>query len=187
MPLFTSSRERRLWVCAFAVLIAIFTTLFIGQPLIKLFGNQDVQAVVFLFVMALIGVAIIVYSLNAKPGRIELSILFGILAVYTMLFLRLGLAERSHLMEYSVLALFIHAAISERGKQGKQIRVPALLAFIIAFLIGVLDECIQILLPHRVFDPIDILFNGMAVAMAIGSSLVLIWIRKKINRSKLKK
>jgi hypothetical protein len=43
----------------------------------------------------------------------------------------------------------------------------------------VLDECIQIFLPDRVFDTDDILFNGFAGLMAIGSSLVLQWIRKK--------
>ncbi len=99
-----------------------------------------------------------------------------------MLFLRLGLPERSHLFEYSVLAIIIHKALNERANQGGQVPVPALLAFAIAFLIGVFDECLQIILPDRVFDPVDILFNGFAVTMAIGSSVILRWIRNYRNK-----
>ncbi len=183
MPLFTSSREKHLWLWAFAVFAAIFSTLFIGEPLAKLFSDQDIRAAVFLFVMALIGIAIILHGLRTKPGKIEITIRLGIAAVYIMFFLRLGMAERSHLIEYSILAIFIHKAITERINQGSQVPVPALLSFIITFLIGVLDECIQIFLPYRVFDLTDILFNGIAVVMAIGSSVVLTWIRKRFGKS----
>ena len=187
MPHFTSSREKHLWLWAFLVFAAIFSTLFIGQPLAILFKNQDIQAAVFLLVMVLVGATMLVHGIKTKPGKIEITILLGIIAVYIMFFLRLGLPERSHLMEYSVLAIFIHKAITERVRQGIKIRMPALLAFVATFLIGVFDECIQIILPNRVFDPTDIMFNGIAAAMAIGSSVVLTWARKLIIRKKLKR
>jgi VanZ family protein len=98
-----------------------------------------------------------------------------------MFFLRMGLPRRSHLIEYSVLATFVHKALIERLNQGKYIVQPALHVLLIAFLIGVLDECIQIFLPNRVFDLYDILFNGIAVAIAIGSTLVLSWLRKRMK------
>ena len=182
MGLFTSSREKHLWIWSFAVLTTIFSTLFIGQPLARLFGNQDVRAVVFVLVMILVGATIIIHALKTKPGKVEITLLLGIVAVYIMFFLRLGMPERSHLMEYSVLAIFIHKAIIERVNQGKQIRWPALLSFFLAFLIGVVDECIQIILPERVFDTDDIIFNAMAVAMAIGSCVVLAWVSKRMGR-----
>ena len=77
-----------------------------------------------------------------------------------------------------MLAIFIHKALLERRNQRDQILIPAPLALVVTFLIGVLDECIQIILPNRVFDPVDILFNGMAATMAIGSSVSFTWVRK---------
>jgi len=186
MTLFTSNREKRLWFWVIVVIVAIFSTLFLGQPLIELFSSQDLRAIIFVLVMLLVGTTILIHAIKTKPSRIELTIWFGLLAVYTMFILRLGMPERSHLMEYSVLAIFIHKAILERKSQGKQIPAPALIALVSTFLIGVLDECIQILLPNRYFDPEDIIFNGMAAVMAIGSSVVLNWVRKRKNTSKMK-
>lgn len=179
MSLFTSSREKKLWLWVLVVIAAIFSTLFIGQPLFKLLANQNLQAAYFLLGMALVGATIIVHGLKTKSSKFEISLWLGLAGVYTMLFLRLGLPERSHLMEYSVLAVFIHKAISERINQGKRIPFPAFLSFLITFLIGVMDECLQIFLPNRVFDPEDIVFNGMAAAMAIGASSLLSWGRRK--------
>jgi len=187
MPLFTSTREKHLWFWVFVVFVAIFSTLFLGQPLAELFSSQDARAVIFLIVMFLVGATILVHAIKTKPTKIELTIILGIVAVYTMFVLRLGMPERSHLMEYSVLAVFMHKAITERITQGKQIPMPALITFSITFLIGVLDECIQILLPDRYFDPEDIAFNGLAAIMAIGSTEILNWVRKWRNRSKLKR
>ena len=54
-------------------------------------------------------------------------------------------------------------------------------------LLGVFNECIQILLPDRYFDPVDIAFNGLAAGMAIESTEILNWVRIWKNRSKLKR
>lgn len=187
MSLFTSSREGRLWFWAFIVFATIFSTLFIGRPLASQLRNQNVQAVFFICAILLVAAAIIVHGLKTKSSKIEISILLGIVAVYVMLFIRLGATERSHLIEYSVLAIFIHKALLERTDQQKSIRMPAFLALVVTFLIGVLDESIQVILPNRVFDPQDILFNGIAVTMAIGSSVLLTWLSNRIDMSKLKK
>ncbi len=178
-PLFTSAYEKRLWLCAMAVLAAIYATLFVGTPLANQLRDQDIQAVFFVSGMLLAAATVIFHGLRTKPGKLELSILIGIIAVYSMLIFRLGAPERSHLIEYSVLAIFIHMALVERAIRKKLILKPGLLALIISFLIGVLDEVLQILIPNRVFDLEDILFNGLAVSMAITSGALLTWIRKK--------
>lgn len=183
MSLFTSTREKYLWFWAFAVFIAIFSTLFVGQPFTKIFANQNIQTAIFLIGMLLVVVTILLHVLKAKPSKTEITILLGIVAVYIMFFLRLGIPERSHLIEYSVLAIFIHKAITERVRQGKRIPLPTLLSFAVTFLIGVFDECIQIVLPNRVFDPLDILFNGFVIIMALGSSVVFNWVKKLITKS----
>lgn len=187
MPTFTSLREKRLWLWAVMVFATIFATLFMGRPLANQLRDQNVQAVFFVLGMLLVGGAIIVHAIRTKPGRLEISIWLGIIAVYVMFIFRLGAPERSHLIEYSVLTIFIHKALVERAQHRQLVLAPALLALLVAFLIGVLDESIQIVLPNRVFDPQDILFNGIAATMAIGVSVLLSWVRKRIAQAKAEK
>ncbi|MEN3324514.1 VanZ family protein [Mariniflexile soesokkakense] len=187
MTLFTSSREKRLWFWAFIVFNTIYATLFMGRPLACQLRDQNVQAFFFVLGILLVGTAIIIHGVRTKPSKSEISILLGIIAVYVMFIFRLGASERSHVIEYSVLAIFIHKALVERVHQKKLILAPAFLALIFTSLIGVLDECIQIILPNRVFDHQDILFNVIAVTMAIGASALLTCVRKRIDRNKIKK
>jgi len=181
MSLFTSSREKRLWLYTFLVLVAIIATLIFGGGLV-LTMDQDLQGALFFFTMIAIGITVILHGLITRPGKAEITIWLGLSAVYIMLYSRLGYAERSHLFEYSVLVIFIHKALIERAIQGKKIPKPALVAFLTAFAIGALDEFVQLFLPSRVFDPIDILFNGFAAFMAIGASMLILWVRKMISK-----
>ncbi len=183
MSFFTSSKEKQLWLYALVVLLTIVSTLFIGHPLLASLASQDVQAVFFLLGMLLVGATILVHGLKIRPSKTELVIWLGLAAVYLLFFLRLGLPERSHLIEYSVLAIFIHKALTERTKQQPLPLKPAIFAFLITVLVGVVDESIQLLLPNRVFDPIDIQFNSLVIFMAIGSSFLLEWVRKKMRKS----
>lgn len=181
MSFFTSEKEKRRWFYVLLVLTAIFAALFFGQPLIKIFGDQNIQAIIFVLGMLLVGAAIIIYGLKTQPRKTELVIWLGLAAVFIMLFLRLGLPERSHLFEYSILAIFIHGALLERAKNKRLIFKPALLAFLTTSTFGTLDECVQLFLPDRVFDTNDILFNGFAAFMAIGARVGLQFLRKKID------
>ncbi len=183
MSLFTSSREKKLWFWALAVVIALFATLFIGRPLANQLRDQNIQAIFFSIAMLLIGAAILVYGLRTKPGKTEILVWLGIIAVYILFIFRLGAPERSHLIEYSVLAIFIHKALVERSVNGKLVLMPAPFALALTFLIGVLDESIQLILPNRVFDAEDILFNGLATLMALGSKIILTWVRKRMGKA----
>lgn len=179
MSLFTSPREKRLWLYAFIVVSVIFSTLFIGNPLLKLLENQDIQAVLFVLGMLLVGVTIITHALRLQPSGIELTIWLGMMAIFLMVFLRLGLPERSHLIEYGVLAIFIHLALLERNTKEQPHFLPALFAFLITFVIGVMDEGIQLFIPNRVFDSEDIIFNGFAALFAIGGNVILDYSRRR--------
>ena len=85
----------------------------------------------------------------------------------------------AHLIEYGVVALFIHEALTERVSQGRRVPGAALLAASLAILLGVIDEFIQLYLPSRVFDPVDIMFNVLAAVMAVAASSALGWARKQ--------
>ncbi|WP_445381206.1 VanZ family protein [Robiginitalea sp. IMCC43444] len=171
MKYFTTSREKKSWLLALLVYGTILSTLFIGTPLSKLLRNQDTQVILFLSGMVLIAISIGLHSFSKRPAKMELTVFFGIVAVYIMFFFRLGAPERSHLIEYSVLAICIHMAMQERIKS--RTWVAGIIAFGITFFLGALDEIIQLFIPERVFDFQDIAFNGLAAALAIGSRLVL--------------
>jgi VanZ family protein len=102
-----------------------------------------------------------------------------------MVFVRMAIPEeRTHLIEYGVVAVFIHEALIERNKQGRRVRFPALYAVLATALVGALDEGIQEILPSRVFDLRDILFNFLAGFMAVTGNLALRWARRWNRRRK---
>jgi len=183
MILFKSDREKRLWLVTLFVIVAIFSTLIIGQPLQQLFANQNFQAALFWLGMILTAFLIIYHGLKSKSGNYIIGVYIGLFAVYIMLFLRLGLPERSHLIEYSVLAIFIHQALTERYKNDPKPYKAGFFAAALSCIIGVFDESIQLIIPDRVFDTNDIIFNCFAVLGAIGSSMCLQWARNKIKKT----
>ena len=183
MPLFSSAGERRLWVWTLAVVVAIYSTLGLAATLVgKL--PEDLFGYVFFYALLIIGVVILTQGLQVRPGGIEIGVALGVVAVYLMVFARMGrgIAERSHLLEYGVVAVFIYEALTERASLCRRVPVPALLAVLATSLVGLLDECIQALLPSRVFDPIDILFNVLAGVMAVAASVALGWARRWARR-----
>jgi hypothetical protein len=186
MSLFTSDRERRLWLWTLAVVVAIYSTLGLAPTLARALGDSGLIEEAVLLSMLLIVATIITQGLKARPGGAEIGVALGVAAVYLLLFLRMTAppAERTHLMEYGVVAVFVYEALTERANQGRRVPVPALLAALATSLLGVLDECIQAFLPSRVFDPIDILFNVLAAVMSVVAMVALGWARRLTIRAR---
>lgn len=174
MSLFTSDRERRLWLWTLAVVVAIYSTLGLARTLAEELRNRDLFDSVFIFGFLLIGAAVLTLGLKTRPGGAEIGVALGVVAAYIMVFARMGIPEeRTHLFEYSVVAVLIYEALKERASRGRPVPRPALLAIATAALVGAVDEGIQVLLPSRVFDPVDIGFNALAALMAVAASLAL--------------
>lgn len=178
---FTSRREKKLWLITGLIVIAIFGTLFLGQPLERYLRSQDVQAVLFLTGMIMVSVSVIGHGLKKRPSTSLLAVVIGLAAVYLMFFFRLGAPERSHLIEYSALAIVLHEVFLERHKNIKMPKYPVVAALVLGILIGVFDEGLQWCFPLRRFDPLDIIFNSSAVVMALSASLILRWVRRKFS------
>ena len=182
--LFNTPRENRYWIYALLTIIAIFATLFMGRPLQQMLRDQNVQAGFFLTGMLLTALAILFHGLKVRPTKHEFAVWFGLAAVYLMLFFRLGAPERSHLIEFSVLAVFIHKALLERQGTERNGWKPAIFAFFLTVAIGIIDESLQLVVPNRHFTYEDILFNALAAFMAISGSMVLQWAGNKFRPSK---
>ncbi|MCY4073486.1 MAG: VanZ family protein [Chloroflexi bacterium] len=187
MPLFSSTRERRLWTALLIVLAAIYATLG-NAPAIAAMLREHVDLTETMVLLSLVGlVAISILFVRRRPGRAELAVGLGIVIVYMMAWLRIGVAspeERTHLFEYSLVAALVHEALLERRENGRRVPAPAILALIISVLLGWLDEGIQSLLPNRVYDLMDVAFNALAATMIIGSRWILSFVRRKVAARK---
>lgn len=176
--MFTSKRERRLWIWTGIVVFAIYATLGLAGSLAeslptRIAIDQTFVYAFFILVGALIGIAIF-----KRPRPVELFVGVGVLAVYTMAFVRLGMAERTHLFEYSLVAVLIYQALSERRRNGASVPSPWVLTVFGTALIGWMDEGIQALIPNRHYDWVDVGFNALAAVVAGTASVAVDWARR---------
>ena len=181
MPLFASGRERRLWLWTLAVVVGIYATIGFGSTVAGVLREGGlIEASVFLGAMCLVGATVVAQGLRARPGGVEVAVALGVAVVYLLVLMRVASpVERSHLIEYSVLAVFLYEALTERASHGRRVPLPAVLAVLATALVGTVDEGIQLFVPDRVFDLVDIVFNALAGVMAVAASAVLGWARRR--------
>lgn len=182
--LFTSRRERRLWLWAAAVVVAIYSTLGLAGSLAEVLRERDLLPAAVFVLMLLTVAAIVGSGLKRRPGRREVWVALGVTAVYAMALVRMGgtVEERTHLMEYGIVAVFIYQALSERSGNGRRVPAPALLALAATVGLGWLDEGIQALIPDRVYDNLDVFRNSVAAAVGIAGSVVVGWVNAALDR-----
>jgi len=175
---FTSRRERCLWLWTLGVVAAIYSTIGLARTLAAALGETGLGAGLYILACVMVLTTVITQGLKKRPSRAEIVVALGVTTAYLLVFVRMAVpTERSHLIEYGVVAVFIYEALLERAKQGRRVRGPARLAVLVTALLGLLDECIQLFVPGRVFDPRDVLFNVLAAVMATTASAVLRWAR----------
>lgn len=173
---FTSTRERHLWICTAVVLVAIFSTLGLARTWATALGDRGLDVSLFLAGCFLILASIVIHGLKLVRNATGIGIVLGIAAVYLLVFMRMSSPiERSHLIEYGVVAMFIYESLKERTRNGHPVPVAGLITVLVTGLIGVVDECVQLLLPSRTFDYQDMLFNTLAAIMAVISCAALRW------------
>ncbi len=181
MSFFSSQRERRLWAALFIVLAAIYATLGHAPEIAKILRERNALTATIVLLSLVTLVVISVLFIRKQPGRLEIALVAGILIVYLMAWLRIGVGtpeERTHLFEYSLVAALVHEALLERRENGRRVPTPAILALTICFILGWLDEAIQSLLPNRVYDPVDVYFNTLAATMIISLRWILAFARR---------
>jgi hypothetical protein len=180
MSTFTSERERRLWLWALAVVAAIYATLGPAQILAEALRERNLLRASVAVVLLLAGLVVAGRWVKKRPGLREVGVVVAVIIVYLIALARiLGPEERTHLIEYAVVAILIHQALSERRRNDSRVRAPAALAVVVTALLGWLDEGLQALLPGRVYDIRDVGFNALAGLMAIVASLALARARRR--------
>ena len=181
---FSSKRERRLWSALVIVLGGIYATL-AHVPAIAAILRERNQLTGSMFVGSLVALVVItIFFIRGRPGRAEIAVGVGILIVYLTAWIRIGIGtpeERTHLFEYSLVAALVHEALLERRENGRRVPLPAILALAISIGLGWLDEGIQSLLPNRVYDLMDVLFNALAATIIIGARWTLAFVRRWVG------
>lgn len=171
---FTSDRERRLWIWTLAVMVAIYSTLGVARTVVDALRDRNLLRVsIAVAVLAVVG-SILWRWAKTRPDRRELGAALGVAFAYWMVWIRItSWEERTHLIEYGVVAALIHMALLERVGNGRWVPMPAALAVAVTALLGLADEGIQAVLPNRVFDVRDVLFDFVAAFMVIAARLAL--------------
>lgn len=150
------------------VVFTIYATLGIARPVSSFLGDLGWLTGFFIAGMVLTGTAVFAMSMPKKPGFREAGVVIAVVAVYTLVLVRMELAaERTHIIEYSLVGALFYLSLLESKVAGRTIVRPALTAVVLASLFGIGDEAIQYLMPSRVFDARDILFNTLAGLMAV--------------------
>ena len=171
---FASDRERRLWTWAAVVVAAIFATLVTAQALADALVDQGLVSAAFWVGLWLVAGAVATRGLRVRAGGWEWAVGLGVAGALLIASLRTVVpGDRSHLIEYAVVALLVHAALEERAAAGRRVRAPALTAIALTIGLGLLDETIQAVLPGRVFSLFDLTFDTIAAVLAVGGSLVV--------------
>ena len=174
MSVFTSKREQRLWFWVLIVMVAIYSTLGPAQTLVAALRERNLLRASFALLVFLIAAAVVAQWAKKRPSWPEIGVALGVALAYWMVFLRMdNPAERTHLIEYGVVAALIHQALLERVRNDRPVPVPATLTVAITALLGLLDEGIQAVLPSRFFDWNDVFFNAFAGFMVIVARLAL--------------
>ena len=125
MSFFTSRRERRLWLWTLFVVAAVYSMLGLA-PLTGILRSYGLLSGLFMIGMLLVGATILTQGLKSRPGGVEICIALGVAAVCLLLFMRVAsLEERTHLIEYGVVAVFIYEALSERASHRRVPRARA--------------------------------------------------------------
>ena len=181
MSWFRSDRERRFTWLTLAVVAAIYASAGFAQKLAGAVPEAVFSAGYVAGLLLVLG-AVATHGLRRRPGGAEAWVLLGILGAYFVAALRVAVpAERSHLIEYSVVALLLYEALRARAAHDPRLRRPALWAIAGTSLFGLVDELIQIPIPGRYFGATDVLFDFVAAVLAVGGSAALRWAKGRTN------
>ena len=125
---------------ALVVVVAIYSTADLARMLadaLRESGLLELTSDMFNVGMLLVGAMILVQGLRERSRGVDVGFALGVVAIAIIGFARrISAAERSHLIEYTVLALIEKEALLERRDQVRRVPVPAVLAIVGTTLAG---------------------------------------------------
>ena len=170
-----SPRERRLWMAAAACLASIYVAIFFARPVVDFLRARGALQGTVLAAFLLAAAIVLWQSWRQRPSGRELLAVAVCGVLYVLVLGQLERhEERLHFIEYGLFAGLVEAALRERRS-----RLPGLVAVVVTFAAGWIDEGIQGLVPARVYDLRDVVFNTLAGILAVTSVTLLRLARKR--------
>jgi len=122
--------------------VAIYSTLGPAQALAEALREHNLLRVSVGLVLLLVSHRLAMGEEAPRPGRDRA---LGVEVVYLIALIRIqSPEERTHLIEYTLVAILIHQALTERLRHGpRRVLAPVAIAVAVTVLLGWLDEGIQ--------------------------------------------
>ena len=176
-PRSSSSSERRLWLWAGGLLLAIYASLYSVRPVAEWLRDRGLLSLSIGLLFLGVAALVVRWCLARSPGRREIAVLAVFAMVYLAVLWPVRMPEeRFHLLEYGLFAGLVYAALLERRLPGGGMRWSAPSAALATLLTGVagwIDEGIQYLLPNRHYDWLDVGLNLLAAVLAVAALAAL--------------
>jgi len=157
--------KKSIWIIIAIYIFLIYSTLsvtpliwnflytFLEQKFLNIVVNIIFIIITFFILYFLIKKKKFYFLIKKKKSKICFFFLLIFLFLILLLITRIEKpAERIHFLEYGILGALIFKATGEKVKQN-------IFAIILLFIIAVIDELIQYMLPNRVGDIKDIVMN----------------------------
>ena len=149
-------------VALFIIISASFMRQLLGLMQTHL-GEKGVTILLGL-ILIVSGLAFLIFAIRNRPGLRKILALIAILSIGLLLSSQIKIpVEKIHLLEYAILGWFAARDLIKANKKAK----AAFLACAIGIAVGILDELFQAVLPYRVFELRDIVFNGLGTAWGV--------------------
>lgn len=172
-----SGEERRLWIAAAALLVAIWSSAYFVQFALDALRERNLLRVTIAGAALVVAIAVAAPMVRRRAGAREWAALVGVALVYAAVASRLHIVqERVHLIEYGAVAWLFRGALAAHARAAPGVRDALLVwggAFGLASLGGLADEAIQGILPNRHWDLRDVGLNALSAALALGSTALL--------------
>lgn len=183
--MFSSQREKTLWTRVIFLVVLIYSTQALAGTLVKHFSERGMIDDTFFAAFLIVSLVILISGFVRKQKPLEVMTGIGVATVGILVLLRAGtdLEHRTHLFEYGFLSLLIYLAMSERRRvKGSKLWVTSIVVWLSAAMLGMVDEVLQLAIPGRGFQWVDIGFNiGAATATVIFLAGVD-FVREKLKR-----
>jgi len=190
MPVFRTRRERRLWLLAGTLVLAIYASAYFVRFMLDALQTRGVLRLTIWTVFGACAAVVVAFLLRARPGGWEIALLLAAAGAYLLMLRHLTIIqERFHLIQYGALGGLCYAALRERWQldadpvasdlaaaaapapapvaRRRWQRWPALWAILLGGIAGWGDELVQGILPNRVYDLRDVVTNTQAAALLV--------------------